>query len=305
MGEVYRARDTRLGRFVALKILAPGVATEPQFRERFEREARTASSLSHAAICPLFDVGEQDGHPFLVMECLEGETLAARLRRGPMAIETALHIAIQLADGLAHAHAAGIVHRDFKPGNVMVLENDFVKILDFGLARRFASEASEATAAGISDTGLVIGTVAYMSPEQTLGERFDHRSDIFSLGVTLYEMVAGARPFDGHNVFSVMKKIVEYDPPSPALIRPSVPHPIEDLLKALLAKSPRERPQSMREVASTLRAIAGVSSHSGAVPLPPPRPGGRHSKGWLVLAGVAAAALVAVAVVPSWRRAVF
>jgi serine/threonine-protein kinase len=308
MGEVYRARDTRLGRHVAVKVLAPGVAAEAQFRERFEREARTASSLSHPAICALFDVGEQDGHPFLVMECLEGETLAARLRRGPLAVETTLHIAIQLADGLAHAHAAGIVHRDFKPGNVMVLENDFVKILDFGLARRFASEASEATVAGLSESGLVIGTVAYMSPEQTLGERFDHRSDVFSLGVTIYEMVAGARPFDGHNVFSVMKKIVEYDPPSPSLIRPLTPRPLEDLLTGMLAKNPRERPQTMREVASALRSIAGVSSPTGTLPLRPAGAAGSRARRSPAVVGVVAAsllALIAVVAVPSWRGAIW
>jgi serine/threonine-protein kinase len=253
MGEVYAARDTRLDRRVAVKILPPALAADRTFRDRFEREARTASSLSHPNICMLFDVGEQQGIAYLVMEYVDGETLSAILARARPSLADALDWAIQCAEGLGAAHAAGVVHRDLKPGNIMIT-NGRAKLLDFGLARFFEPSTTNVTLA-ISEPGVVSGTVMYMSPEQARGEALDHRSDIFSFGVVLYEMTAGVRPFTGEQKWSVLQRITEVDPPPLSHLRADVPPALEALLRKLLAKSPADRPQSMTEVADALRAI--------------------------------------------------
>jgi tetratricopeptide (TPR) repeat protein len=258
MGEVYRALDTRLDRRVALKILPGGAAADPAFRERFHREARTISSLSHPNVCALFDIGEQDGTPFLVMEYLDGETLAARLARGRLSIDEALSFVIQMAEGLSRAHALGIVHRDLKPGNVMLLDGGVVKLLDFGLAKRFALNPDDQTMGGLSESGMMVGTVAYMSPEQVLGEPVDHRSDIFSLGVVLYEAVAGVRPFDGASVYSVLHKITSAEPVAAEVLQPATSPALSGFLRAMLAKSSEKRPQSARDVVRELKAIAAT-----------------------------------------------
>lgn len=265
MGEVYRARDTRLGRHVAIKVLPPAASGDATSRERFEREARMASALSHPNICPLFDVGEQDGQSYLVMECLQGQTLAIWLQDGPLAIDRALAIAAQAADGLAHAHAAGVIHRDLKPGNVMVLPDGNVKILDFGLARKVANE-TDVTTMNLTAPGGVSGTVAYMSPEQTLGKRLDHRSDIFSLGVVLYEMLCGRRPFTGASTFAVMHSVVGGEVPPADVVRPGVPPAVARFLERMMAKSPDERPAAAGEVAAFLRQQAPLPM-SGATAL--------------------------------------
>jgi serine/threonine-protein kinase len=254
MGDVYAARDTRLDRRVAVKVLRPSLASDPTFHERFQREARTTSSLSHPNICALFDVGEQDGIAYLVMEYLAGETLAARLSRGVPEIAEALDWAIQCADGLAAAHAAGVLHRDLKPGNI-ILAGDHVKLLDFGLARRIEMAPNEVTAAAISQPGLVAGTVAYMSPEQARGQPLDYRSDIFSFGIVLYEMLAGVRPFTGQHEWTILQKIAEVDPPPIHVHRPALPAAMESLVRQLLAKSPEERPRSMADIAERLRQV--------------------------------------------------
>jgi eukaryotic-like serine/threonine-protein kinase len=304
MGEVYRARDIRLDRHVALKILQGGAAADPAFRERFEREARTISSLSHPNICALFDVGEQDGVSYLVMEHLDGETLAARLTRGRMSQDEALQCAIQMADGLGRAHASGIVHRDLKPGNIMLLDGGIVKILDFGIAKRFVSDPDDATVGMVSEMGVMTGTVAYMSPEQALGGLVDHRSDIFALGVVLYEMLAGVRPFGGSSAFSVMQRITAADPPEIETHGVSLPAPLQDLLERLLAKSPGDRPQSAQAVAGELRAIVGQAAAGGSMPLPGRRAGSRRrQKGLRLMLVAAVPALVLLAFgLPSVRE---
>jgi eukaryotic-like serine/threonine-protein kinase len=307
MGEVYRARDIRLDRHVALKMLHGGAAADPAFRDRFEREARTISSLSHPNICALFDVGEQDGISYLVMEYLDGETLAARLARGRMLQDEALHCAIQIADGLGRAHASGIVHRDLKPGNIMLLDGGLVKILDFGIAKRFVSNPEDATVVAVSEMGTTAGTVAYMSPEQALGGLVHHRSDLFALGVVLYEMCAGERPFQGSSAFSVMQRITAAEHPPIETHGVNLPAPVHDLLERLLAKSPDNRPQSAQTVAGELRAIVSQAASGASVPV---RSGGRararsrqHGLRWMLIAAVPAVILLALSVPAIRERA--
>src|SRR5215467_4343412 len=202
MGEVYRARDTRLDRTVAIKILPSSLAGDPQFRERFDREARVISSLSHPHICPLFDVGEEATIRFLVMEYLDGETLEARLAKGPLAVGDALTVAIQIADALSAAHRAGIIHRDLKPGNVMLTKSG-AKLLDFGLAKTTGPAVTVSgtmvptTPAGVTAQGTILGTFQYMSPEQIEGMEADARTDIFAFGAVLFETLTGRTVFEG------------------------------------------------------------------------------------------------------------
>ena len=207
MGEVYRARDSRLDRTVAIKILPAHLSHDLEAKERFDREARSISSLSHPNICHLYDVGEQDGTSYLVMEYLEGETLADRLRKGPLPFDQFLKIAIEICEGLEKAHRSGVVHRDLKPGNIMLTKNG-TKLMDFGLAKAIptatpspdptASFDTPATGQPLTAHGTVVGTFQYMAPEQLEGREADARSDIFSLGAVLYEMVTGRRAFDGN-----------------------------------------------------------------------------------------------------------
>src|ERR1700675_2529219 len=217
MGEVYRARDTRLGRDVAIKILAREMSADPARKQRFEREAKTISGLNHPHICVLHDVGSQDGMDYLVMECVEGETLAKRLEKGALPLEQVLKYGAQIAEGLDKAHRSGIVHRDLKPGNIMLTATG-AKLLDFGLAKPAAPLASAATLTAVSPTspvteqGTIVGTFQYMSPEQVEGKEVDGRSDIFSLGAVLYEMVTGKRAFEGKTQLSVASAILETEP---------------------------------------------------------------------------------------------
>src|SRR5262249_18489303 len=214
MGEVYRARDTRLERIVAIKILPAQFSSDPARKQRFEREARAVSSLNHPHICVLHDIGRQDGVDYLVMECVEGETLAKRLERGPLPLEQALKLGAQIADALDKAHRNRVVHRDLKPGNIMVTPAG-AKLLDFGLAKAAApliSSGSVATlsqSSPITEQGAIIGTFQYMSPEQIEGKEVDARSDIFSLGAVLYEMLTGRRAFEGKSQISVASAILE------------------------------------------------------------------------------------------------
>jgi eukaryotic-like serine/threonine-protein kinase len=265
MGEVYRARDTRLDRTVAIKVLPASTASDADCRARFEREAKTIAGLNHPHICTLHDVGDYDGSMFLVMEHVAGETLAARLREGPLRLEQALTVATEIADALAAAHRQGIIHRDLKPGNVM-LTRAGAKLLDFGLAKlRLApsvpslAAASLSTAEPVGDRNLVLGTVPYMAPEQLEGKEADARSDIFSFGAMLYEMVTGKRPFEGASQVSVMSAILSSEPPPLSAVRPGTAPGLDRLVRRCLAKDPDARWQSASDLADELRWLAGGS----------------------------------------------
>jgi Tol biopolymer transport system component len=273
MGEVYRARDTRLGRSVALKILPAAVAEDASRRERFEQEARTVGSLNHPNVMALYDVGREDGHFYVVTELLEGQTLRDRLDGGPVASRKAVECATQIAHGLAAAHDKGIVHRDLKPENVFVTRDGRVKILDFGLARKVERVGSEeatgsfATPTAGTEPGTVLGTVGYMSPEQVRGEVLDARSDIFSFGVVLYEMLSGRRAFRGASAVETMHAILKSDPPSLGSIGAPAPAALERIVQRCLEKSPDERFRSAHDLAFALEALSDVRSAAvAAVP---------------------------------------
>ena len=297
MGEVYKARDTRLDRTVALKVMPPAVGADAARRARFEREARLVAGLSHPHICPLFDVGEHDGAMFLVMEHLQGETLAARLEQGPLPLTQALTIAAETADALAAAHRQGVIHRDLKPANVMLTKTG-AKLLDFGVAK--LKGHGEAPAAGsvssmstrpaaLTAEGTIVGTLQYMAPEQVEGRPADARSDLWALGVIVYEMVTGKRPFEAASVPALIAAILEHEPPSMSSRRPPMPPALERLARKCLAKAPDDRWDSAHDVADELRWIrdsgsAGLESASHPKGL----------RGWpLALIGTAAIAAVA------------
>jgi len=223
MGEVYRARDTRLKREIAIKVLPAGFARDTERLRRFQQEAQAIASLNHPNICHLYDVGEENGISYLVMEYLEGETLAQRLQKGPMAVNDTLSVAIALADALDVAHTKGVIHRDLKTANLFLTQRNEVKILDFGLAKTIlmiggrtasaaADEATLSIAPGLTSAGTALGTMAYMSPEQARGQRVDVRTDLFSFGVVLYEMTTGRRPFGGPTVAVVFDAILNRQP---------------------------------------------------------------------------------------------
>jgi Tol biopolymer transport system component len=267
MGEVYRARDTRLERTVAIKILSH-LSSDPARRQRFDREARAISCLNHPNICVLHDIGHQDGIDYLVMECIEGETLARKLEKGPLPIDQVLKVGGQIADALDKAHRAGIVHRDLKPGNIM-LTSTGAKLLDFGLAKPAALadfDAMTATKAEspITERGTIVGTFQYMSPEQVEGRELDGRSDIFSLGAVLYEMVTGQRAFEGKSRLSVASAILEKEPAPVTTLKPLAPPALEHAIRVCLAKNPDERWQTARDLSHELKWIGEVGSQAGA-----------------------------------------
>jgi len=260
MGEVYRALDTRLDRSVAIKVLPDHLAANPELRQRFDREARAISSLNHPHICTLHDTGYQEGIHFLVMECLEGETLAGRLRGGALRLDEAVRIAVHVADALDEAHRHGLIHRDIKPANIFLTTRGNAKVLDFGLAKVASgagtSTTSDSTIAEpetLTGTGATVGTVAYMSPEQMRGLPLDHRTDLFSFGIVLYEMVTRARPFTGSSPIAVADAILH------AKLRDfgdtQVPGPLKSLIRKLLEKEPANRYGSAREVLTELKAV--------------------------------------------------
>jgi WD40 repeat protein len=277
MGVVYEAEDSQLGRRVALKVLSAHAAREPGARDRFLREARLAAAVEHDHITPVFHVGEDQGLPFMAMSLLHGETLEARLRAGPVPLPESVLIARQAAEGLAAAHARGLVHRDVKPSNIWLERHSDgtfkrVRLLDFGLAKPLAPTDVELTRSGV-----VMGTPAYMAPEQARGLPTDHRADLFSLGVVLYRMTTGVRPFDGADAFAVLTALVVDTPRAPAVVNPEVPPELSDLVMRLLEKDPGRRPQSAQVVAEELAAIAaGVPANApmqaprqaAAVPMP-------------------------------------
>ncbi len=257
MGAVYKAHDLTLDRPVAIKFISKEIATNPEQRSRFVREARTASLLDHSNICTIHEFGETPGGDlFIAMAYCPGENLRMRLERGPLPLKEAVNIAEQIAQGLSKAHSMGIIHRDIKPANIMLLPEGTVKIVDFGLAK-FPRDM------GITNTGGVVGTIPYMSPEQLRGDPLDGRTDIWSLGVTLYEMLAGDRPFDGSNDVALMRTISEFDPPSLLTRRPDVPLDLDHLIRQTLRKNRQERQSNAGEVVEGLRSM---TLRSGTVP---------------------------------------
>jgi serine/threonine protein kinase/Tol biopolymer transport system component len=288
MGEVYRARDTRLERTVAIKILPRELSNDPIRKQRFEREAKTISSLNHPYICVLYDVGNQDGIDYLVMECVEGETLVKRLEKGPLPLEQVLKFGMQIADALDKAHRSGVVHRDLKPGNIM-LTSAGAKLLDFGLAKPAAALASAATLTAVQTTpmteeGTIVGTFQYMSPEQVEGKEVDGRSDIFSLGAVLYEMVTGKRAFEGKSQLSVASAILEKEPEPISTAKPMTPPALEHAVKKCLAKLPDERWQSASDLASELKWIGEAGSQAGEAGRIPTGRRRWERVGWLLAA---------------------
>ncbi|MFY9529845.1 MAG: protein kinase, partial [Candidatus Acidiferrales bacterium] len=290
MGEVYRARDTRLERTVAIKILPAQFSSDPVRKQRFEREAKTISSLNHPHICVLYDVGHQDRMDYLVMECVEGETLLRHLEKGPLPLEQVLKFGMQIADALDKAHRSGVVHRDLKPGNIM-LTSAGAKLLDFGLAKPAAALASAATLtaaqrAPVTEEGTIVGTFQYMSPEQVEGKEVDSRSDIFSLGAVLYEMVTGKRAFEGKSQLSVASAILEKEPEPMSAAKPMTPPVLDHAVKKCLAKLPEERWQSASDLASELKWIGETGSPAGEAGRVPAGRRRWERTGWLLAAAL-------------------
>ena len=266
MGEVYRARDARLGRDVAIKVLPADVATDPDRRARFEREARAVAALSHPNILSIFEFAIESGTPYVVMELLEGETLREVLSRAvSLPVRKAVDIATQISRGLAAAHDKGIVHRDLKPENVFVSRDEHVKILDFGLAKAFAdARGQEAATTMGTDPGTVLGTVGYMAPEQIRGQAVDGRADLFALGAVLYEMLAGRRAFARDTAAETMTAILKEDPPELSASRADVPASLDTVVRHCLERNPNERFQSARDLAFNLKASSAASGSSPA-----------------------------------------
>ncbi len=267
MGEVYKAKDTRLDRTVAIKILPANIASNLEFRERFEREAKAISSLNHAHICTLYDIGREGEIDYLVMEFLEGETLSERLLRGPIPYEEMLQIAVQIASGMDSAHQQGLVHRDLKPGNVM-LSPEGAKLLDFGLAKvQFTGGAQDVTAitqtTPLTGANTILGTMQYMAPEQLEGKEADVRSDIFAFGAIMYEMSTGKKAFEGSSSATLIAAIIEREPVSISVIMPMTPPLFERLVKKCLSKDPRKRWQSASDLSDELRWISQAGSQVG------------------------------------------
>ncbi len=257
MGEVYRARDLRLKREVAIKTLPPGFAGDRDRIARFEREARAASALNHPNIVSVHDIGQDGSVSFIVSELVDGETLARVIERGPLSIKKLIEVGTQICDGLAAAHAAGVVHRDLKPGNIMLTRDGRVKILDFGLARQNRAPGTDSTTMDVSHPGLIMGTPGYMSPEQVRGEATDARSDIFSLGVILYEMAAGKPAFTGNSSVEVMNSILKDDPPE---LPPASPPELDRIIRRCIEKQPARRFQSAADLGFALPSLLPPSA---------------------------------------------
>src|ERR1700686_4322939 len=275
MGEVYKARDTRLNRIVAIKVLPTHLADRSELRERFEREAKTIASLNHPHICTLFDIGQQDGIDYLVMEYLEGETLAQRLLKGSLPLEQVLQFSIEISDALDKAHRKGVTHRDLKPGNIMLTKSG-TKLLDFGLAKlkqevapanvqlsELPTESDPLTA-----KGTIVGTLQYMAPEQLEGKEVDARTDIFAFGAVGYEMATGKRAFEGKSQASVIAKILETDLPPISSLQPMSPPALDRVVKRCLAKEPEKRWQTASDLCEELKWIAEGGAQVGLAPTP-------------------------------------
>src|SRR5271157_6048249 len=269
MGEVYRARDSRLRRDVAIKVLPQALSLDADRMRRFEQEALATAALNHPNILAVFDIGTSDGSPYVVSELLEGETLRERLRSGSIAVRKALDCALQIAHGLAAAHEKGIIHRDLKPDNLFVTKDGRVKILDFGLAKLTQVEpgtsTSMATATHGTEAGLVMGTAGYMSPEQVRGMTLDPRSDIFSFGAILYEMLSGKRAFHGDTPADTMSAILKEEPPELSETNRNVSPALERIVQHCLEKNPESRFHSASDIAFDLEHLSGLSGSAARV----------------------------------------
>jgi serine/threonine protein kinase len=305
MGEVYRARDSKLNRDVALKVLPPDMVRDADRLRRFELEARSASALNHPAIVAIYDLGEAESQHYMTMELIDGETLRALLKNDALPLRRALQIAAQVADGLAKAHDAGIIHRDLKPENIMISNDGFAKILDFGLAKLVDDSAPAATTTVRAGTlpGSVMGTVSYMSPEQASAQIVDTRSDQFSFGLVLYEMLSGRRAFSRATAAETIAAVIREEPSSLAELAPSVPAPVRWMVDRCLSKAPGDRYASTRDLArdlasarDNLSALTGHTHATAPAGLPQSRFAWRESIAWTI------AALAVVALLVVWAR---
>src|SRR5581483_5001080 len=261
MGVVYEAEDIRLGRHVALKFIPEQLANDRKSLERFEREARAASQLNHPNICIIHDIDDNNGHPFIVMEKLEGESLKQRIHKSRLDLDELLEVAVQIADALVASHAKGIIHRDIKPANIFLTTTGQAKILDFGLAKLFRDENITTDSGGLPEDesltqmGVLPGTAVYMSPEQARGEDLDPRSDIFSFGIVLYEMATGKKPFSGTNIVATLDAVMNRKPPSPLTLNPALPSEFEGILGKAMEKDRKKRYQTAVEMRADLQRL--------------------------------------------------
>ena len=292
MGEVYRARDIRLDRLVAVKVLPARVASDAEYRSRLEREAKSIARINHANICTLHDIGEQDGLVYLVFECLEGETLQQRLDKGPVPFRELLPLAIEITDALDSAHRKGIIHRDIKPANIFITQSGHAKVLDFGLAKQDSQAVQSETAPTVSfqsTAGTTAGTAGYMSPEQVLGRELDARSDLFCLGIVLYRAATGSSPFRGSTSGELGDAILHESPLPPSQRNPALPPAFEQIILKALEKDLDLRYQSSAEMRGDLKRIQRDTESAIAIPARVPA-----KKGWRDVRWGAAAVLVAM-----------
>ncbi len=299
MGEVYKAKDTRLDRTVAIKVLPSHVASHPEVRQRFEREARAVSSLNHPHICTLYDIGSENGIDFMVMEHIEGDTLADRLKKGALPLDEALRYGTEIADALDKAHRQGVVHRDLKPGNIMLAKSG-AKLLDFGLAKMTAAEtnagglsALPTEAKPLTQEGSILGTFQYMAPDQLEGKEADARTDILTFGAVVYEMVTGKKAFEGTSQASLIVAIMERDPPAISELQPMTPPALDRVIKKCLSKDPDSRWQSASDLHDELKWIAEGGLTTDTV-IPAPKLGQRTIP--FVVVAVLAAVVAGLAV---------